>query len=64
MKCPNCAQQISNVDLKPGPVGNQVFGPLVTGFIAVCPRCQAVLGVMNDANAIAKKVVEMLTKRG
>jgi Protein of unknown function (DUF3892) len=52
----------SEVDLKHGPIGNQVFGPLMNGFTAVCPRCQAVLGVMNDPNATAKKVVEALTK--
>ncbi len=63
MKCPSCQQLITHVDLERGPLGGQAFGPLVAGYTAVCPRCRAVVGVMNDADAIAKKVVDALTKR-
>ena len=62
MKCPACQQTMSHVDLEHGPVGNRVSGPLVSGYTAVCPRCRAVLGVMPDQDAIAQKVVELLTK--
>ena len=61
-KCPSCGQRISSVDLERGPVGNQVTGPLVAGFVAICPQftCRAVLGVMPDLDAIASKVAEEL----
>jgi hypothetical protein len=62
-KCPSCGQRIGHVDLERGPVGNGVVGPLVAGYVAVCPTfsCRAVLGVMADPDAIAKKVIEAIT---
>jgi hypothetical protein len=62
-KCPKCEQVVS-VDLERGPLGNQAFGPLVGGFTAVCPRCRTILGVLLDPDAIAEKVVRLLTKSG
>jgi hypothetical protein len=64
MKCPSCQQTMANVDLERGPVGNPTFGPLISGFTAVCPRCRAVLGVIADPDAVAQKVVQALTKKG
>ncbi len=62
-KCPSCGQRISNVDLERGPVGNPVVGPLVAGFVAVCPafNCRAVLGVIPDPDSIAQKVADRLS---
>lgn len=59
-KCPACQQRIANVDLKGPHIGNSVFGPIKRGFVAVCPRCQTILGVVPDTTAIAAEVVEML----
>jgi hypothetical protein len=52
---------ITNVNLEHGPVGNTVTGPLVLGYVATCPRCRAVLGVMANPDSIVNKVVEKLT---
>jgi phage FluMu protein Com len=60
-KCPKCEQIITNVDLELGPVGNSVTGPLASGYVAICPRCRTVLGVMPDLDSIVKKVLEKLT---
>ena len=60
-KCPSCGQVITNVNLEHGPVGNPVSGPLVSGYVATCPRCRAVLGVMANPDSIVNKVVEKLT---
>ena len=61
-KCPACEEPISNLNLERGPLGNSVFGPLVAGYAATCPRCRAVLGIMSDPDAIAQQVVAKLTK--
>jgi hypothetical protein len=60
-KCPKCEQIITNVYLERGPVGNSVTGPLVAGYVAICPMCRTVLGVMPDPDSIVKRVVEKLT---
>lgn len=62
MKCPHCGQHITNVNLVGPTIGNSVFGPLVTGYTAVCPHaaCQAVLGVTPNPDAIVKQVVKAL----
>ncbi len=62
-KCPRCSLRISTVDLECGPVGNQLVGPLVAGYVAVCPiiTCRAVLGVMPDPDAIAAMVAAKLS---
>jgi len=59
-KCPSCQAAITNVDLKGPTIGNQVFGPLLRGYMAVCPRCQAIVGVMADPHAIAAEVAEKI----
>lgn len=60
LKCPSCDKAISNVALEAGPVGNTVTGPLVGGFVAKCPTCRAVLGVLPDVDAIASAVARKL----
>lgn len=60
-KCPGCQEMIAP-DLRRGPIGNQGFGPLVVGFIAVCPRCQTILGVLSDPDNIAAMVMTKLKK--
>jgi hypothetical protein len=62
-KCPRCGLRISAVDLERGQVGNQVGGPLVAGYVALCPiiTCRAVLGVMPDPDAIAAMVAAKLS---
>ena len=62
-KCPKCERMI-RPDLERGPVGNQVSGPLVSGFIAVCPNagCRTILGVLPDPDAIAEFVISKLSK--
>jgi hypothetical protein len=62
-KCPSCGQRLGHIDLERGPIGNTVVGPLVSGYVAVCPRfdCRAVLGVMADPDAIAQQVVKKLS---
>lgn len=64
-KCPACGSTISHVDLKGPTIGNQVVGPLLPGWMAVCPNlgCQAVLGVVNDPEALASRVTQKLNKR-
>lgn len=60
-KCPKCEQIITNVNLEHGPIGNAVTGPLVPGYVAICPRCRTVLGVMPDPASIVRQVVEKIT---
>ena len=60
MKCPKCEQTIPNVNLVGPTVGNNVFGPLLSGYTAVCPRCRSVLGVTVDPQAIARQVAKAL----
>jgi hypothetical protein len=60
-KCPKCEQVITSVHLERGPVGNTVSGPLVAGYVAICPRCRTVLGVMPDPDSIAQKVADKLS---
>jgi hypothetical protein len=59
-KCPSCDQTIGAPHLETGPIGNQLSGPLVAGFTAVCPRCRAILGVLPDTDAIANAVAKRL----
>jgi hypothetical protein len=62
-KCPSCGQMVMP-NLRSGPIGDQLAGPLVSGFIAVCPRCQTILGVLPDPSDIAAKVVNKLSAKG
>jgi hypothetical protein len=57
-KCPKCENTISNVDLQGPTIGNSVFGPLVPGMTAVCPRCRTVLGVTVDPVALKREIVK------
>jgi len=63
-KCPKCEQIIGRPDLEHGPIGNQVSGPLLSGFTAVCPRCRTILGVLPDTDAIANAVAGRLGLKG
>jgi len=58
-KCPKCEQSIT-VELRPGPIGNPDTTRLVleSGFIAVCPRCKTILGVISNSDNIAEKVAQ------
>jgi phage FluMu protein Com len=62
-KCPKCEQVIGNVLLEPGPLGNRFSGPMLAGFVALCPHCKTVLGVTADPDAIANTVVQRLAKK-
>jgi hypothetical protein len=60
MKCPNCERTFSNVNLQGPTIGNTVSGPLLSGYTAVCPLCQAVLGVTVNPDVIVKQVLDGL----
>jgi hypothetical protein len=62
-KCPGCEQMV-DVDLRPGPIGNRLVGPMISGFTAVCPQCQTILGVVNDPDQIANMIIQRLPKAG
>ena len=47
-KCPSCDKAIQSVKLERGPLGDPLIGLLVGGYVAVCPTCRAVLGVVPD----------------
>ena len=61
-KCPSCGKAIHRVILEPGPLGDQFTGPLVSGYMVVCPDCRAALGAVPDLDAIADKVVARIKK--
>ena len=46
-KCPKCEKLMNSVLLERGPLGNQFSGPVLAGFIAVCPHCRTVLGLLR-----------------
>lgn len=60
-KCPECKETVA-VDLRHGPIGGHVSGPMVTGFIAVCPRCETILGVLPGIDDIVRRVAEVVVK--
>lgn len=60
MKCPKCGRTIPGVDMIGPTVGNQVVGPLLDGYVAVCPRCRSILGVTVDPSAIAQQVTDAM----
>ncbi|MEY9131846.1 hypothetical protein ABIE79_003313 [Bradyrhizobium diazoefficiens] len=62
-KCPSCDKAISSVNLAPGPLGNSLTGPLIAGFVALCPTCRAVLGVLPDPDAIARQVAAKIGRK-
>jgi hypothetical protein len=61
-KCPNCGLVIKPA-LERGPIGNKAAGPLISGYIAVCPTsgCNIILGVLPDPDAIVEAVVSKLS---
>ena len=63
-KCPKCEQSIT-VELRPGPIGNPSTRLVVeSGYVAVCPHCETILGVISDSDNIAEKVTqEIRTKQ-
>jgi hypothetical protein len=61
--CPKCERVIGNVVLEHGPLGNQFSGPMISGFVAICPHCRTILGVVPDPDAIAQSVEQRLTKK-
>jgi phage FluMu protein Com len=55
-KCPKCEKMIS-IELRRGPIGNPGTRlVLENGFIAICPHCKTILGVLSDSDNIAEKV--------
>ena len=60
MKCPKCEQTIPRVELVGPTVGNEVVGPSLNGYVAVCPRCRSVLGVTVDPSAIVRQVKDAM----
>ena len=61
-RCPSCGSAIANVDLVGPHIGNSVFGPFMSGYLAVCPltTCRAVLGVIPDPHAIAAEAAKLI----
>ena len=62
-KCPSCKVQLFNVHLKSGQLGDPLAGPSITGFTAVCPQCEVILGVVADPVVLAADIVRRI-KRG
>jgi hypothetical protein len=60
IKCPKCEQTIPSVELVGPTVGNQVIGPLLSGYVAVCPHCRSVLGVVVDPSDTARQVTDAM----
>jgi hypothetical protein len=63
MSCPKCSEVIPHVEARGPTVGNPLTGPLYSGVVATCPRCGAVLGVMNDPEMIVARLMEEMKKR-
>jgi transcription initiation factor IIE alpha subunit len=57
-KCPACEAEISQLEATPTVIGNQAFGPLYHAVVATCPRCRAVLGVLNDPDGMQRQLAK------
>jgi len=62
-KCPKCGRFVTPA-LERGPIGNPATGPLISGYVAMCPTggCSAILGVFPDPDAIVEAVLTKLSK--
>lgn len=61
-KCPKCGRLVVPA-LERGPIGNPIVGPLISGYIAICPTagCHVIMGVLPDPDAIVEAVVAKLS---
>jgi hypothetical protein len=64
-KCPKCGRFVTPA-LERGPIGNPVAGPLISGYVAMCPTagCNAILGVFPDPDAIVEAVLNKMSGEG
>jgi hypothetical protein len=56
-KCPKCERLIINVLLEKGPLGDQFAGPVLAGFVAVCPHCTPEFRARRNARNRARRIV-------
>jgi hypothetical protein len=64
-KCPKCGRMVTPA-LERGPIGNPLVGPIISGYVAMCPTagCNVILGVLPDPDSIVEAVLNKVSGEG